>query len=282
MFCVLSLDSNAADDMVFIKSGCFEMGDVFGEGDIDEKPVNKVCIDDFFLGEHEVTQGKWKKIMGNNPSYFKNCGDDCPVEQVSWNDVQDFIKKYNEKTAKSYRLPTEAEWEYAARERGKKVRFGTGKDTIGSDEVNFNASQIYKRAYSKAGIFREKTIKVKSFKPNSLGLYDISGNVFEWVSDWYGMNYYRNSPGNNPKGPPTGLEGPPAGLFRVIRGASYFSPPVEIRVSDRNNRRPDYRHSVLGFRLARTKIKLPQHAQLATKAIRYKTKVTSESKLKLL
>ena len=98
---------------------------------------------------------------------------------------------------------------------------------------------------------RGKTVPVKRFQPNALGLYDMSGNVFEWTSDWYLMPYYKNSPRNNPKGPPTGLEGPPAGLFKVIRGASYLSPPVEVRVADRNNRRPEYRHSVLGLRLAR-------------------------------
>ena len=227
------------------------MGDTFGEGDIDEIPVHEVCLDNFYLGEHEVTQGEWKKVMESNPSFFKECGDDCPVEQVSYHDVLEFINNLSKKTGLNYRLPTEAEWEYAARERGLNVRFGTGKNTVGSDEVNFNASQLYKRDYSKAGVFRGKTVPVKSFQPNALGLYDMSGNVFEWTSDWYLMPYYKNSPRNNPKGPPTGLEGPPAGLFKVIRGASYLSPPVEVRVADRNNRRPKYKHSVLGLRLAR-------------------------------
>ena len=106
----------------------------------DEKPVHKVCVDDFYLGEHEVTQGEWKQVMGNNPSEFKNCGDDCPVEEVSYDDVQKYIRRLNNKTGLNYRLPTEAEWEYAAREGGKMVRFGTGKDTIGPDEANFDAS----------------------------------------------------------------------------------------------------------------------------------------------
>lgn len=240
------------EGMILVKGDCYEMGDTFGEGDKDEVPVHKICVDDFYLGEHEVTQGEWKKIMGGNPSFFNDCGDDCPVEQVSYNDVQEFIEKLKEKTGENYRLPTEAEWDYAARAGGANVRFGTGKNFVGSDEANFNASPLYKKAYSRAGIFREKTVPVKSFKPNALGLYDMSGNVFEWTSDWFLMPYYKMSPEKNPKGPKTGLEGPPAGLFKVIRGGSYLSPPFEIRVADRNNRRPEYKHSVLGLRLART------------------------------
>lgn len=251
IFYALPLTSKASESMVFIKGGCFEMGDIFEEGDIDEIPVHEVCVDDFYLGEHEITQREWKEIMGTNPSFFKDCGDNCPVEQVSFSDVYGFIQKLKEKSGMHYRLPTEAEWEYAARERGLNVRFGTGKDTVGPDEVNFNGESLYKRKYSRTGIFRKKTVPVKSFKPNALGLYDMTGNVFEWTSDWYIMNYYEKSPRSNPKGPKSGLEGPPTGLFRVIRGASYLSPPVEVRVADRNNRRPNYRHSVLGFRLAR-------------------------------
>ena len=113
-------DPLKAIDFVLVKGGCFQMGDAFGEGQADEKPVHTVCVDDYYIGKYEVSQGQWQSVMGNNPSYFKNCGEKCPVEQVNWNDVQEFIKKLNAKTKKMYRLPTEAEWEYAARSGGKK------------------------------------------------------------------------------------------------------------------------------------------------------------------
>jgi formylglycine-generating enzyme required for sulfatase activity len=233
------------EGMVFIKGGCFEMGDTFGDRPNDEKPVNEVCVDDFYLGEHEVTQGEWKQVMGNNPSEFKNCGDDCPVEEVSYDDVQKYIRRLNNKTGLNYRLPTEAEWEYAAREGGKMVRFGTGKDTIGPDEANFDASSGYKKHYSRFGVFREKTVPVKSFSKNSLGLYDMSGNVYEWVSDWYGEDYYSNSPKDNPKGPGSGE-------YRVLRGGSYRSLPRDLRTTSRYGYLPDelYCRCGLGFRIA--------------------------------
>lgn len=103
-------------EMVQVKGGCYQMGDTFGDGvDEWEKPVHEVCVDDFTIGKYDVTQGQWEAVMGNNPSFFKSCGDNCPVEQVSWNDAQDFIHKLNEMTGEKYRLPTDAEWEYAAR-----------------------------------------------------------------------------------------------------------------------------------------------------------------------
>jgi len=216
------------EGMVFIKGGCFDMGDTFGDGSSDEKSVHEVCVDDFYLGEHEVTQGEWEEIMGNNPSYFKNCGDDCPVDQVSYDDVQKYIRRLNNKTSLNYRLPTEAEWEYAAREGGRMVRFGTGKDTIGPDEANFDASS---------------TVPVESFPPNALGLYDMTGNVWEWVSDWYGKNYYSNSPRNNPKGPSSGS-------YRVIRGGSWSSSKKFVRSAFRIKNTPLVRFGSLGFRLA--------------------------------
>ena len=204
------------------------MGDTFGDGSSDEKSVHEVCVDDFFIGEHEVTQREWEEIMGNNPSYFKNCGDNCPVEQVAYDDVQKYIRRLNIKTGLNYRLPTEAEWEYAAREGGRIVRFGTGKDTIGPDEANFDASS---------------TVPVKSFPPNALGLYDMTGNVWEWVSDWYGKNYYSNSPRNNPKGPSSGS-------YRVIRGGSWSSSKKFVRSAFRIKNTPLVRFGSLGFRLA--------------------------------
>ena len=118
-------DSVTDMEFVYVDGGCFQMGDVFGDGEAsDEKPVHEVCVDDFYIGKYEVTQGQWKAIMGDNPSKFDDCGDNCPVENVSWNDIQGFITKLNQQTGKNYRLPTEAEWEYAAKaeERTKNMQ----------------------------------------------------------------------------------------------------------------------------------------------------------------
>jgi len=239
---ILELKEQSASGFALVKGGCFEMGDTFGEGDSDEKPVHKVCVDDFYLGTHEVTQGEWQKVMGNNPSNFKN-GDTYPVEQVSWNDVQDFIKRLNQQTDGKYRLPTEAEWEFACREGGKKIRFGNGKDVIDPDEANFDGSSEYKQPYSRSGQYRKKTTPVGSFAPNSLGLFDMSGNVWEWTADWYGN--YSGSSQNNPKGANSGS-------LRVKRGGSWLATPWALRCADRYRLKPGNRGNYLGFRLLRT------------------------------
>ena len=121
-------DPTTGMEFVFVKGGCYQMGDTFGDGYSDEKPVHEVCVDDFYIGKYEVTQAQWEKVMGNNPSYFKNC-DNCPVEQVSWNDIQEFINRLNSKAGgNKYRLPTEAEWEYAARSGEKREKYSGGDD----------------------------------------------------------------------------------------------------------------------------------------------------------
>jgi len=186
-------------EMIFVKGGCFQMGDTFGDGDNHEKPVHEVCVDDFYLGKYEVTQGQWKRIMRNNPSHFSNCGDNCPVEKVSWDDVQDFIRKLNSQSGKNYRLPTEAEWEYAARSGGKSEQYAGGNDV--------NAVAWYD------GNSVGKTHPAGQKQPNGLGLYDMSGNVWEWCNDWYGSNYYSQSTRNNP-------EGPSSGTYRVLRAGT--------------------------------------------------------------
>ncbi|MDP2279759.1 MAG: SUMF1/EgtB/PvdO family nonheme iron enzyme, partial [Nitrospirota bacterium] len=189
------IDPATGMEIVFVKGGCFQMGDTFGDGESDEKPVHEVCVDDYYIGKYEVTQGQWKAIMGNNPSHFKDCGDNCPVEQVSWNDVQEFIQKLNEKNNPpsppftkggkgGFRLPTEAEWEYAARSGGKSERYSGGNDIDSVAWYNKNSGG--------------KTHPVGTKQPNGLGIYDMSGNVWEWVNDWYDEFYYKNSPKNNP------------------------------------------------------------------------------------
>ena len=162
---------------VSVPGGSFQIGDPFGEGHESEQNNRQITIKSFRLGAMEVTQAQWKASMNNNPSEFK--GDDLPVEQVSFYDVQEFIKKLNARTGKRFRLPTEAEWEYACREGGRKVRFCNGKDIADPSEINFDARAKYKKPYSVVGAYRGATTLVASFAPNSLGLYDMSGNVEE-------------------------------------------------------------------------------------------------------
>ena len=171
------------DDMVFVKGGCFNMGDTFGDGGAVEKPEHEVCVDDFHIGKYEVTQGQWKTVMGSNPSHFSSCGDNCPVESISWNDAKEYIRKLNRQTGKNFRLPTFTEWVYAARSGGKREKWaGT------SSESELGEYAWYK---DNSG---NKTHAVGQKKSNGLGIYDMSGNVWEWVSDWYN---YKNSSENN-------------------------------------------------------------------------------------
>lgn len=223
----------AEPEMVFVEGGCFQMGDIFGKGDEIERPVHKVCLDDFYMGKYEVTQREWVEIIGANPSGFKGC-DNCPVENVSWEDVSKYIKKLREKTGKEYRLPTEAEWEYAARSGGKKELWaGTSDDVKLGDYAwhHYNTD--------------DSTHPVGQKKPNGLGIYDMSGNVSEWVWDGYNKKYYETSPKDNPKAPLDEHE-----IERVIRGGSWVSNPWAIRTTDRSRNAPDTKDPVCGFRLA--------------------------------
>ncbi len=235
-------DPTTGMEFVYVKGGCYPMGNSFENADENE-PVHEVCVSDYWLGKYEVTQGEWEKVMGNNPSNFKK-GQRYPVEQVSWNDTQEFIKKLNSRSGWKYRLPTEAEWEYAARNGGKQVRFGTGKDTIGPDEANIYAGENYKKLYSRSGISRESTMAVGSFSPNGLGLYDMSGNVYEWCQDRFASDYYANSPQNNPVGPSSGT-------YRVIRGGSWGGEPLYAQAAYHHGHMADRNGGgSLGFRLA--------------------------------
>lgn len=228
-------DSKNEYGMVLIQGGCFDMGDIFGRGSVDEKPVHTVCVSDFYLGKTEVTQKQWEDIVGNNPSKFK-C-DDCPVERVSWHDVQGFIKKLNEKTGINYRLPTEAEWEYAARSGGSKEQWaGTNND-----------EGIGKYAwYGSTAAGRTHAVAWKS--PNGIGLYDMMGNVWEWCSDIYDSEYYEHSPSRDPWSR-RHIEG----SNRVIRGGGWRSNAKCLRTTDRNKFVPtSKKFSDIGFRLARS------------------------------
>jgi len=214
-------------DFVSIKADCFAMGG--GEELSDEVPEHKVCItQDYVLGKYEVTQAQWLQVMGNNPSKF--IADNKPVESVSWNDVQTFIAKLNQQTGLTYRLPTEAEWEYAC--RAKENNRYCGSNSISNvawydDNANNRSHEVGER------------------KANALGLYDMTGNVAEWVEDWYAHGYYENSALNNPKGALVGTS-------RVVRGGSWSSFEDLGRTVARYRSNPDDRFNYLGFRLART------------------------------
>ncbi len=228
-------DSQTEYGMVLIRGGCFDMGDIFDTGAVDEKPVHTVCVGDFYLGKTEVTQRQWEDIVGDNPSKFNS--DDCPVERVSWHDVQDFIKKLNEKTGMHYRLPTEAEWEYAARSGGGKEQWaGTNNNEV-IGEYAWYDSTAAGRTHAVAG----KT-------PNRIGLYDMMGNVWEWCSDIYDSEYYEYSPSKDPWAR-RHIEG----SNRVIRGGGWRSNAKSLRTTDRNKFDPvSKKFSDIGFRLART------------------------------
>ena len=201
--------------MIFVEGGTFTMGATSEQGDDasnNEKPAHQVTLSDYYIGETEVTQALWKAVMGSNPSYFK--GDNLPVECVSYNDVKEFITKLNQKTGKTFRLPTEAEWEYAAR-GGKKSK---GYKYSGSDNID-DVAWYYENS-------NNKTHPVKTKRPNELGIYDMSGNVCEWCSDWYGD--YASNAQTNP-------QGPSSGSGRVSRGGSCYFLARYCRASNRIN-----------------------------------------------
>ena len=218
--------NGVAYKMVYVIGGTFQMGSTTGESD--EKPVHSVTVGSFSIGETEVTQALWKAVMGSNPSYFE--GDNLPVEMVSWNDCQTFIKKLNELTGETFRLPTEAEWEYAAKGGNKSKGYTySGSNTI--------ADVAWYRGNSD-----NETHAVATKSPNELGIYDMSGNVWEWCQDWYGS--YSSSAQTNPTGPSSGSD-------RVFRGGFWYSYASYCRSAFRYSLAPSSGTCDLGLRLAR-------------------------------
>ena len=217
-------------DMVFVEGGTFLMGATEEQGsdaESDEKPVHKVTLSDYYIGKYEVTQELWQAVMGKKPSHFKNKPQN-PVESVSWDDCQKFLEKLNKLTGRNFRLPTEAEWEYAAR-GGKWSR---GYKYAGSDQID--AVAWYES--NSAGM----THPVGQKAPNELGLYDMSGNVWEWCQDWYGG--YSSESQTNPQGP--------SGSSRVHRGGGWYYDARRCRVSGRNYWYSDFQVDDRGLRLA--------------------------------
>ena len=250
-------------EMVAVKGGTFQMGS--NDGYEDEKPKHEVTVNDFYIGKYEVTQAQYRAIMGENPSYFKNC-DNCPVEEVSWYDAIKFCNVLSKKAglepyyiidkntkdpnnensnddlkwtitinekSKGFRLPTEAEWEYAAR-GGQKSR---GYKYAGSDDIDEVAWYTDNS--------KNKTHPVGQKKPNELEIYDMSGNVWEWCWDWYKKNYYKKSPKENPVGPAEGSD-------RVFRGGCWDYDAFSAHVARRHGGTPDYGWRSFGFRLVRS------------------------------
>ena len=217
-------------EMVWVEGGTFRMGATSEQGSDAwdfEKPVHSVTLSGYYIGKTEVTQALWKAVMGSNPSFFE--GDNLPVEQVSWDDCQEFIRELNALTGQNFRLPTEAEWEFACRggnnSRGYKYSGSNYIDNVAWYEDNSG----------------EKTHPVATKLPNELGIYDMTGNVLEWCSDWYGD--YSSGAQTNPKGPDSGSG-------RVSRGGSWYNSARFCRSSLRCNIYPTRRLNSLGLRLA--------------------------------
>ncbi len=229
-------DCDVCPRLVVIPGGRFMMGSPANEPgrDEDEGPQRTVEVRSFLLGQTEVTQGQWKAVMGSNPSGFKDCGDECPVERVSWNDAQEYVRKLSERTGKRYRLPSEAEWEYAARAGSVTAwSFGNEEGRLG-EHGWFN------------GNGGSKTQRVGSRKANAWSLYDMHGNVDEWVQDVWHDNYAG--------GPTDGSAWMTGGdqARRVLRGGSWVSSPQGLRSAYRLTITPANRFNSTGFRIART------------------------------
>jgi Uncharacterized conserved protein len=239
---------------VLIPAGKFIMGcpdeeKGFGEEKIDEKQHEVTITKPFYMQTTAVTQKQWKEIMGNNPSCFDECGENCPVDSITWNDVQIFIEKLNKKErTNKYRLPTEAEWEYAAR-AGTTTPFNTGK-CLSTDQANYNGENPLNDC--PRGKNRKTTVPVGSFPPNAWGLYDMHGNIEQYVQDWFGK--YPSEAVIDPIGPSTGTD-------RVLRGGNWGDYASGCRSAARSLVEPDWtersrnikiRFFTCGFRLART------------------------------
>lgn len=218
-------DATTGMQFVGVPAGCSPIGGSDREG----KQGVETCFTKFFIGVYPVTQGEWKRIMGNNPSSFSSCGDDCPVDSVSWLEAQEFINRLNDQSKGGYRLPTEAEWEYVCRSGKRNEKF-CGGNNLG--EVAWNISNSGK-----------KTHPVGLKKPNDWGVYDMTGNVWQWVQDWYDDKY----PGGaqDPKGPDNGI-------YRVFRGGGYRSDSVSASLEMRFRDYPTHKNKSNGFRLVFT------------------------------
>ena len=223
-------------NMVKIPGGSFLMG--ADEGESDERPIHNVLIDGFFLGRHVITQGQWTEVMETAP--WENLKyicihDRCPAVNINWYDVKTFIERLNKFSRQTFRLPTEAEWEYACR-AGSSPAFHYGI-------FKFNLHKYawyYENAFKKGEMYAHE---VGTRKPNKWGLYDMQGNIYEWCSDWYRSNYYNKSQLDNPRGPLYGDA-------KVVRGGDWSRTDYFLRVTSRRHYSPHHKDAHVGFRLA--------------------------------
>lgn len=229
-------DCDVCPELVLVPGGQFVMGDDESQNS-DEKPAHKITVPAFFMGKTEVTQGQWQALMGSNPSYFKDCGESCPVENVSWAKVQVFLKKLGSLTGKMWRLPSEAEWEFAA-------RVGSAKSSAKAEQVNYEFANL-------SGVGGrdkwENTAPVGSFPANALGLHDMYGNVSEWVADCYHESYKKA-----PAGGGAWMEN--CGRFKwgVVRGGSFYTKSGDISPTHRGQVMQNDQAPSFGFRVVRS------------------------------
>ncbi len=243
-------------ELALIPPGKFLMGSPESEieREADEQQHEVVITKPFHMGVHEVTQGQYQKVIGKNPAFFNPGGGgspDHPVEQVLWRDAVEFCSRLSgleeeKKAGRTYRLPTEAEWEYACRAGGSTVfHFGAA---LSSKQANFNGAFPYGAAAN--GPYLAKTAKAGSYPANAFGLHDMHGNVWEWCSDWYDENYYKNSPREDPQGPPAGVL--PTGFkdfYRVARGGCWLDEARGCRAAYRFRFMPSDPYRLVGFRV---------------------------------
>ncbi|MBF0165591.1 MAG: formylglycine-generating enzyme family protein [Magnetococcales bacterium] len=227
-----------------IPAGCFVMGSPENEPgrDADEGPPHEVCLDGFWLGRHEVTQGEWLRVMGDNPAHFA-LSEHHPVERVSWEQTREFIRRLDALGEGPFRLPSEAEWEYAAR-AGTRTPYAFGATLDAATQANFDGHPPMERS---GKLRRRNTTPAGSFPANGWGLFDMHGNVSEWVRDWYCEAFYRMLEPRRKN--PVCLDD--SSGFHVLRGGSWYDDATRLRSADRGWSTPDNRHASIGFRLAR-------------------------------
>jgi formylglycine-generating enzyme required for sulfatase activity len=230
-------------DMVPVEGGDYLMGS--NDGEDDERPIHNVLVDPFLLSKYEITQKQWYDLMGTKPwTGLKHIedNDDCPVVNVDWYDVRDFLRLLNRLSGQDFRLPYESEWEFACRaESSSRFSHGSLKISLA------NYAWYYDNAFKKGKMSAQP---VGTRKPNKWGLYDMMGNVYEWCYDWYSRNYYNKSPIQTPKGPMYGS-------YKVVRGGDWARTDYFLRVTSRRYYSPHYKDVNVGFRLAKNIIEAP-------------------------
>ena len=219
---------NVRMEMHAIPGGEFLMGSPEKRGYADEYPQHRVTLSAFYIGKYPITQAQWRAVMRTNPSHFN--GNNHPVDSITWDEAVEFCRRLSYATNRNYRLPTEAEWEFACR---------AGTTTLYNYGDEEDLVMQYAWCLPNSG---NHTHPVGEKKPNGWGLYDMHGNVWEWCQDWYGGDYYQYSPNVNPAGPTKGTS-------RVLRGGSWYSLPNYCRSAGRSNHQPELRDPLVGFRV---------------------------------